>query len=495
MWSRFTAFDDGGEVSLSHQAMPPLNTTSLGSIHEDGTKKILHPADVAGPFTFWRRVVAAVLLAIYVALPWIPVNGHPAVFLDVVRRHFHFFGLTLATQDLWVFFFLITGLGFSLFFVTSVLGRIWCGWTCPYTILLEHLFRRVERLVDGDAPARRQLDAAPWTTAKIIKRVVKHTLYVLLAAILAHVFLSYFVSLKGLYTMMQHSPQGHLVAFGVTTFLTVALYFCFSWFREQFCVILCPYGRMQSALIDDHSVSIGYDSKRGEPRGKASDPSAGACINCNRCVQVCPTGIDIRNGLQLECIGCAACVDACDAIMVKLDRPKGLVRYDSLTGLEGGKTKFIRARTVFYTLLTLVGATVFFVRARSIEPMFANALRMSGSAFYVSENIIRNHFQVRVINKRSTASSYTFTVEGDVPAGLKVAGNESTLRLPALGEELKPLLFTLPQASYVKPLKMVVRVTEVGTGKSTTTMPLEFTGPDPRTLNSTNLDASQYLQK
>jgi cytochrome c oxidase accessory protein FixG len=476
--------------------MPPeLNTTSLGSIHEDGSKKILHPADVTGPFTFWRRVVAAVLLIIYIALPWIPVNGYPAVFLDVAERRFHFFGLTLATQDLWVFFFLVTGLGFSLFFITSVLGRIWCGWTCPYTVFLEHVFRRVERLIDGDAMARRKLDAAPWTTPKIVRRVVKHTLYVLLAAGIAHIFLSYFVSIPALYEMMHHSPLRHAQAFGVMTFLTVALYFCFSWFREQFCVILCPYGRMQSALIDDHSVIIGYDSKRGEPRGKASDPSAGACINCNRCVQVCPTGIDIRNGLQLECIGCAACVDACDDIMVKLGRPKGLVRYDSLTGLKGGKTKFIRPRTIFYTLLALVGLAVFSYRAAGIAPMFANALRMSGSAFYVSEGVIRNHFQVRVINKRNTPAAYTFTMEGDVPAGLKVAGNESTLHLPALGEVLKPLVFTLPQASYVKPLKMVVRVTEVGTGKSTTTMPLEFTGPDPRTLNSTNLDASQYLQK
>ena len=245
-----------------------LNTTSLGSIHEDGSKKILHPADVVGPFTFWRRAVAAVLLTVYVALPWIPVNGYPAVFLDVAERRFHFFGLTLATQDLWVFFFLITGLGFSLFFVTSVLGRIWCGWTCPYTIFLEHLFRRVERLVDGDAMARRKLDAAPWTSAKILKRTVKHALFVLMAAAIAHVFLSYFVSIPALYDMMQHSPLRHAQAFGVVAFLTVALYFCFSWFREQFCVILCPYGRMQSALIDDHSVIIGYDKKRVNPVAK-----------------------------------------------------------------------------------------------------------------------------------------------------------------------------------------------------------------------------------
>ena len=473
-----------------------LNTTSLGSIHSDGSKKILHPADVSGRFTRLRRAVAAVLLIVYVSLPWIPVNGFPAVFLDVQERRFHFFGLTLATQDLWVFFFLISGLGFSLFFVTSLLGRVWCGWTCPYTVFLEHLFRRVERLIDGDAPARRQLDAAPWSPKKITKRVVKHTLYILMATGIAHVFLSYFISIKGLYAMMQLSPQAHATAFGVVVFLTVALYFCFSWFREQFCVIMCPYGRMQSALVDDNSINIGYDRKRGEPRGKVTDPGAGACINCNRCVQVCPTGIDIRNGLQLECIGCAACVDACDDIMTKVGRDTGLIRYASLKQLNGGKTRLIRARTIFYTVMTILGASVFAYRASHIEPMFANAMRMSsGSAFNLFNGSIRNQFMVRVINKRNQPSSYTVSVEGDVPKELQIAGNETAIQLPAQGEDLKSLVFSLPQSFYTKPLKMVVRVTETATGNSVTTMPIEFVGPDPKSKNHDYLNAGQYLQK
>lgn len=477
--------------------MPPvLNTTTLGSIREDGSKKTLHPADVSGRYTTWRRRVAGLLLLVYVALPWIPVNGFPAVFMDVQERRFHFFGLTLATQDLWVFFFLISGLGFSLFFVTSLLGRVWCGWTCPYTVFLEHVFRRVERLVDGDAQQRRLLDGAPWGAQKITKRVIKHGLYLLLSAAIAHVFLSYFISIKGLYAMMQGSPQAHATAFGVVMFLTGALYFCFSWFREQFCVILCPYGRMQSALVDDNSINIGYDKIRGEPRGKATDPHAGSCINCNRCVQVCPTGIDIRNGLQLECIGCAACVDACDDIMVKVGRPTGLIRYDSLKGLNGGKTKLLRARTVFYTILSLIGASVFAYRASHIEPMFANAMRMSsGSAFNLFNGSIRNQFMVRVINKRNEPSSYTVSVEGDVPRELQIAGNETPIQLPAQGEDLKSLVFSLPQSFYTKPLKMVVRVTETSTGHSVTTMPIEFTGPDPRSQNHDYLNASQYLQK
>ena len=473
-----------------------LNTTSLGSIHADGSKKILHPADVSGRFTRARRAVAALLLIVYVSLPWIPVKGFPAVFLDVQERRFHFFGLTLATQDLWVFFFLITGLGFSLFFVTSLLGRVWCGWTCPYTVFLEHLFRRVERLIDGDAPARRQLDAAPWTGKKIFKRVLKHSLYLLMAAAIAHVFLSYFVSIKGLYEMMHRSPLAHATGFGVVVFLTVALYFCFSWFREQFCVIMCPYGRMQSALVDDNSINIGYDRKRGEPRGKASDPTAGSCINCNRCVQVCPTGIDIRNGLQLECIGCAACVDACDDIMKKIGRPPGLVRYASLKELNGGKMKLIRPRTILYTVMAIIGTCVFAYRASHIEPMFANVIRMSsGSAFVVFNGNVRNQFMVRVINKRNEPATYKIGVEGDVPKELQIAGNETPFSLKGQGEELKSLVFSLPQTSYTKPLKMTIRVTEASTGNSVTTMPFEFVGPDPRSKNNEYLNASQYLQK
>ena len=465
---------------------------SLSSIHADGSKKSLHPADVRGPFTRWRRLAALVMLTIYVALPWIPVNGYPAVFLDVVERRFHFFGITFATQDLWIGFFVVTGLAFSLFYITALFGRLWCGWTCPYTVFLENVYRRIERLIDGDATARRALDAAPWTGMKITKRVTKHALYLLVSALIAHVALSYFVSLHGLYEMMSGPPQKHLVAFGVVLFLTAALYGSFSWFREQFCVILCPYGRLQSALTDDHSVVIGYDKKRGEPRGKGE--SAGACVDCRRCVQVCPTGIDIRNGLQLECIGCAACVDACDEIMTKLHRPTGLVRYDSHTGLHGGKTRYIRPRTLFYTFMLLAGITAFFVASRSLSPMSASLVRMQGASYFVQDGVVRNQFTIRVINKRNREGTFRITLDGQLPADIQVSGNEQVLTLAPMQENQRTLIISVPVKSFHDGILFKARITDTQTNESVLTRGIELLGPDPRLQNHASLNPKDYLQ-
>lgn len=470
---------------------PTLET--LSTIHSDGSRKFVHPADVHGRFTKLRKLVALALLLVYVALPWIPINGYPAVFLDVQERRFHFAGLTLATQDLWVGFFLITGLAFSLFYVTALFGRLWCGWTCPYTVFLEHVYRRIERLIDGDATARRRLEDAPWTAAKIARRVLKHGAFLFVSAVIAHIFLSYFVSLRKLYEMMKGPPSEHLLAFGVVMFLTGALYFAFSWFREQFCIILCPYGRLQSALTDDHSVVIGYDKVRGEPRGKVGS-TTGSCIDCRRCVQVCPTGIDIRNGMQLECIGCAACVDACDDIMIKLKRPTGLVRYDSHVGLHGGKTKIIRPRILFYTCLLLLGAGVFLFSASHISSMSASAVRMVGAPFYVADGVLRNQFLVRVINKHNSPSSYRLEIVGEMPPEMKVAGFVETLQLPPLGEEQKTLVLSLPESAFKKSFKLQVKVTDDLHGDSVTTRVMEFLGPDSRLKSNAPLNAKDFIQ-
>lgn len=248
----------------------PLTTPTLESvttIREDGSRRFIHPAGVHGRFTTWRAVFGLLVLLTYVALPWIPINGNPAVFLDIAHRQFHFFGLTFVMQDLWVAFFLVSGVGFTLFYVTALLGRVWCGWACPQTLFLDTI-RRFERWIEGGAPEREKLDRMPWTLEKTLRRGTKQVVFALFALLIAHVFLSYFVSLPRLYQMMRHSPGENWSSFLFVFLIAAALWFNFAWFREQFCIVICPYGRLQSALIDNDSLVIGYDTKRGEPRGK-----------------------------------------------------------------------------------------------------------------------------------------------------------------------------------------------------------------------------------
>lgn len=316
---------------------------SVTTINEDGSRRFIHAARASGRFARWRTLLAVVLTAIYVALPWIQINGNPALFLDVAHRQFHYFGLTFVSQDIWLVFFVMSGVGFCLFFLTALLGRVWCGWACPQTIFLD-VARRIERWCEGDATERRKLDASAWTFSKTVRRTAKHALYLLYSLILAHVLLSYFVSLPRLYAMMRHSPGENFASFAFVFLIAGALWFDLAWFREQFCIVLCPYGRLQSALIDSDSLGVGYDTKRGEPRGRKGT-TTGDCVDCLRCVQVCPTGIDIRQGHQLECIGCTACIDACDSVMAKLDRKPGLIRYDSRNGFEeNARAGCVRAR-------------------------------------------------------------------------------------------------------------------------------------------------------
>jgi cytochrome c oxidase accessory protein FixG len=454
----------------------PLKPTldSVTTINADGSRRFIHPADVRGRFTKWRGVVGLLILAVYVGLPWITINGYPSVFLDLARRQFHFFGLTFVTQDLWVAFFLISGLGFSLFYVTALLGRIWCGWACPQTVYLDFI-RRIERWFEGDAPARERLDRMSWTGEKLRKRGSKYLFYFLFAALLAHVFLTYYVSPAGLKAMMTEPPTHNWGSFVFVFLMTAAMTFNFIWFREQFCIVLCPYGRLQSALIDNDSLVIGYDARRGEPRGKKGTEGAGDCIDCRRCVNVCPTGIDIRQGLQMECIGCAACVDACDAIMTKLDRPRGLVRYDSLNGFAGKVRRIIRPRILLYTGLMLLGAAVMTFGLSTLSPITVSCTRVQGIPYVLEGTSVHNEFLLRVLNKRNQPQRFTVTVQGG-PPGLTWSGLDAGLEVGALGEQMRPIVMTAPRATARATFPLEVIVTAPN-GRDAVKKKLSFIGP------------------
>jgi len=472
--SGHSAFD------IRHSSLPRPNRDAVTTIRDDGSRLFLQPADARGRWTRARRVSAALLIAVYLLLPWIPVGGHPAVFLDVGGGHFHLFGATLAFQDAWLLFFVISGLGFGLFFVTALLGRVWCGWACPQTVFLDHLFRRVERWLEGDAVSRRRLDAAPWTATNIARRGGKQAVFLALAAVVTHLFLAYFVSLPELWRMMRSSPGEHWGAFLFVAIATSVLYFNFAWFREQLCLVICPYGRLQSVLIDDHSLVIGYDAKRGEPRGKAGTAGAGACVDCNRCVQVCPTGIDIRHGLQLECIGCAACVDACDEIMTKVERPKGLIRYDSLVGLNGGRTRWLRPRTVIYGVLLLAGAAVATAAFSAVKPANFLVYRMTGAAYFVDREDVRNQFLVRLVNKRTEPATFRVAARG-LPAGVMQRGFEAPVTVAGLGEQVSPLVLIVSRRGYTGPFAFTVFMQD-DKGTYELARRVEFLGPEPKLL-------------
>jgi cytochrome c oxidase accessory protein FixG len=479
-------------------AIVPPSCQSLATIRADGSRAFLFPADARGRFARARSLSAFALIIFYLSLPWFKINGHPAVFLDVADRRFHLFGITLAAQDLWLLFFVITGLGFSLFLITSLLGRVWCGWACPQTVFLDHVYRRIERWIDGDAVKRRALQQAPLSAGKIIRRTTKHALYLLVSAAITHLFLAYFVSIREVWSMMHEAPVEHWGAFVFIATATGFLYFNFAWFREQLCIVICPYGRLQSALIDDHSLVIGYDVKRGEPRGKphhvapvnaflsevteqsAPVPKTGDCVACSRCVQVCPTGIDIRHGLQMECIGCTACIDACDDVMTRLGRPRGLIRYDSQAAFTGGRTRWLRPRTILYGVLLLVGASVATWALSTVKPANFGVTRMTGAPYIVDDRTVRNQFLVRVVNKRSEPARFVVHVSG-APADLRQLGFETTVEVGPLGELVQPLIVQQPRGTYFGPFRFEVRVED-----SEQTFHLEreveFLGPEARLL-------------
>lgn len=459
---------------------PHPTRDSVTTIRADGSRPFLYPADAHGRYNSLRRVVSAALLVLYLALPWIKINGYPAVLLDLADRRFHLFGITLAAQDMWLLFFVLTGTGFSLFFVTALFGRVWCGWACPQTVFLEFVYRPIERLFEGDAVRRRALAAAPMSGEKFLRRTLKHGTYLLVSAVFCHLFLAYFVSVPEVWDMVRHAPSQHWGFFVFMAVYTGTTYFVFAWFREQVCIVLCPYGRIQSALTDDHTVVIGYDAQRGEPRGRPGTAGAGDCVDCERCVHVCPTGIDIRQGLQMECVGCTACIDACDTVMDRLKRPRGLIRYDSPNGFTGRPTQWVRPRTILYFILLLAGAAVASWALSTVKPANISVTRMTGAPYIVDSTTVRNQFMVRIVNKRNQRERFQVLLDG-APANLRRSGFESAVEVGPLGEVVQPLILQQDRAAYTGLFHLFVEVQDAA-GSFRLRREVEFLGPEARLL-------------
>ncbi len=462
---------------MSGVRLPLAESAELTSaaLPGDGKRHAIQPADVSGRFHRARTSMLGLLIVFWAALPWVKLGGHPAVFLDVDTREFFLFGATFNAQDTWLLFFLMTGVGFGLVYATALAGRVWCGWACPQTVFLEGVYRRIERAVEGPREKRLRRNAGPWNLDRIARKLTTHGLYVAASLLLAHIFLSYFASLPKTFTMVRQSPSAHPEAFAWVVAMTAVFYGNFAWFREQLCVVLCPYGRLQSALLDEHSLVVGYDATRGEPRGKKGTAGAGDCVDCKRCVVVCPTGIDIRNGTQMECLACTACIDACDDVMDRLGRPRGLVRYDSQDGLGGRSRKIVRPRLVLYSALLVVGAVVALVATRKRSDFEVGLLRLPGQPYTLEAGEVRNALQLHIVNKRSDTATYDLEVEA--ADGMTVVMSMPAVTLPALSDTRVPVFLSIPRERFRQGFPVRVHVLRADDRRDSITVAGTFLGP------------------
>ncbi|MEM6366175.1 MAG: cytochrome c oxidase accessory protein CcoG, partial [Planctomycetota bacterium] len=338
----------------------------LSTLERDGSRRWLYPKLATGAWWNRRRTIAYVLMVVFVVIPHLRWGGKPLVLLDIAAREFTLFGRTFLPTDTLLLALLMLTVFVSIVLVTAIAGRLWCGWACPQTVYMEFLFRPIDRLFEGTVGK----GGKPKRSLSVPLQLARFAVYVVLCGFLSHTFLAYFVGTERLAQWIFSSPIEHPIAFLVMSATLGLMIFDFMFFREQLCLIACPYGRFQSVMLDEQSMIVAYDTGRGEPRKKGKHlptDNVGDCVDCNQCVVVCPTGIDIRDGLQMECINCTQCIDACDDVMEKVGSPKGLIRYGSQDGLAGKAKKLLRARTIVYPLILVVLMTglVFAISTRN----------------------------------------------------------------------------------------------------------------------------------
>ena len=458
---------------------------SIGTITAEGKRAWVYPKKPSGRFYEYRKYVSYGLLLFLFVSPFIKVKGHQFLLFNVLERRFNIFGFPFWPQDFHlVVISMITGVIFVALF-TVAYGRIFCGWMCPQTIFMEMVFRRIEYWIDGDRGAQIRLNKSPWNTKKIGKRLLKWTIFFIISFLIANVFLAYLIGSDRLIQYVTDGPMEHLGTMLPLLIFTGVFYFVFAWFREQVCIIACPYGRMQGVLLDDRSIVVSYDHKRGEGENgrkkfrKNEDRQAlghGDCIDCFQCVHVCPTGIDIRNGTQLECVNCTACIDECDDIMEKINKPKGLIRYASEEEINK-KTKFkfttrMKGYTAVLGILIAVLVGMLFLR----NELEANIFRLPGQLYERKDNnIISNVYTYKLVNKTiedvENVSFKLLSHKGEI----KMVSQE-TFRVPA--EELaEGTLFIEINASALNGDKDKLRIGVYSDNKLIETTITQFLAP------------------
>jgi len=402
---------------------------AIGTVDKSGKRIWAYPKKPRGRYHNARIIVATFLLLLLFTGPFIRINGQPLLLLNFIERKFIIFGAAFWPQDFYLFV-----LGFITFIVfivlfTVVYGRVWCGWACPQTIFMEMVFRKIEYWIEGDANQQRKLNKAPWTAKKILKKVSKQLIFFSIAILIAHTLMAYLIGIDQVKDIVQQHPSEHLSGFIGLVAFTGVFYFIFSYFREQACIAVCPYGRLQGVFLDNDSIVVAYDWVRGEPRGKlkkgAIQEENGDCIDCKLCVHACPTNIDIRNGTQLECVNCTACIDACDEVMTKVRRPKGLIRYASINNIkESRKFKFTTRIAAYTAVLLLLISSLGFLLATRVD-VEATVLRVPGTLYQEMENgKISNLYNIQFINKTFEPVTLELKLKGLPEAVIRKVGSE-----------------------------------------------------------------------
>ena len=379
----------------------------IATVDESGHRKWIFAYKPHGRFYNIRTWLSVLYFIIFFGLPFIYVEGRPLFLFNLPAGKFILFSKVFWPQDFFIFGITMITFVFFIILFTAAFGRLFCGWACPQTNFMEMMFRKVEFWVIGDAPAQRQLENAPWSGAKLRKVAFKHILFFLLSFIIANFFLAYIIGIKELEKIIVEPVSQHIVGFSSLLMFSAVFYGVYAFFREQACTVVCPYGRLQSVLLDKNSMIVAYDYKRGEPRGNAKkeqEKPLGDCIDCHQCVRVCPTGIDIRNGVQMECVGCTACIDACDHIMDSLDRPRGLIRYASENSIANGEPLHYTTRMKFYTGLCAMVLGVLSILLMSRKDIDATIMRTPGMLYQErGADSLSNLYNIKLVNKTVNA--------------------------------------------------------------------------------------------
>ncbi len=395
------------------------------NLDEQGSRKWVYAKKPKGLWYKRRTLFSWFVLLIFITVPFIRINGNPFILLDIAGRKFILFGAIFWAQDTLILALLM--LSFVLFIVlfTVTFGRLWCGWACPQTIFLEMVFRKVEYLIEGDYRKRYRLDQAPWTLGKVLKKGTKHTLFILISLAMTNTFLMWFIGSEKWFTLIAEPISANITGFMVMLVVSAFFYWVYSWFREQICTMVCPYGRMQGVLLDSKSIVVSYDYKRGEPRGPKT---SGDCIDCHQCISVCPTAIDIRNGTQLECINCTACIDQCNSVMKATGKDPGLIRFDSEQGIQHGHKTIWNSRNRAYSVVLFILLSFFVYTLLSRPVIETTILRTPGLLYQEYPNqTISNVYNIKIVNK----------THDNIPLEIRLLSHEGEIKMAGTLQEIK----------------------------------------------------------